>query len=140
MASAACRPLATHAHGLSGGDGRAGAAGIDGARGVDAPDIEIWVKRMTAMPNLDLNGEDGRQGGQGQRGGLGGNGANGEGGKRIWVFGWRCTSDPGDGGDGGDGGAVAGAGAAARAAMAAISRSACSKVHWRTPSPAGRSS
>jgi IPT/TIG domain len=90
--------------GLDGEDGRAGAAGLDGAHGLQAPNLEIWVKDMSAIPNLDLNGEDGRKGGRGQRGGRGGGGASGQPGERIWFFGWHCTSDPGDGGDGGDGG------------------------------------
>ncbi len=90
--------------GLDGESGRAGGPGIDGARGHNAPDLEMWVKAMTAVPNLDLNGEDGRQGGRGQRGGSGGHGGDGHVGERIWFFGWHCTGDPGDGGDGGNGG------------------------------------
>jgi hypothetical protein len=90
--------------GLDGEDGRAGEAGISGAPGRNAPNVEMWVKEMTAMPNLDLNGEDGRRGGRGQRGGRGGRGADGRLGERVWVFGWHCTADPGDGGDGGNGG------------------------------------
>ena len=90
--------------GLDGESGRAGSSGIDGARGHNAPDLEMWVKAMTAVPNLDLNGEDGRQGGRGQRGGSGGHGGDGHVGERIWFFGWHCTGDPGDGGDGGNGG------------------------------------
>jgi hypothetical protein len=90
--------------GLDGEDGRGGAPGIAGAGGRHAPALEIWVKDMTAMPHLDLNGEDGRVGGAGQRGGRGGNGADGHVGKRAWFFGWHCTTDPGDGGHGGNGG------------------------------------
>jgi len=59
---------------------------------------------MTGMPNLDFNGEDGIAGGRGQHGGNGGIGGSGAVGKRVWIFGWHCTSDPGDGGDGGNGG------------------------------------
>jgi hypothetical protein len=90
--------------GLDGENGRDGAAGLNGAPGAPAPNLEMWVKHMTGMPNLDFTGEDGRPGGAGQRGGRGGNGADGKVGERIWFFGWRCTSDPGDGGDGGNGG------------------------------------
>lgn len=90
--------------GLDGDDGGSGEAGIDGAAGLHAPNLEIWVKDMSAMPNLDLNGEDGRKGGRGQRGGTGGNGADGHVGHRYWFFGWHCDTDPGDGGDGGNGG------------------------------------
>jgi hypothetical protein len=90
--------------GLDGEDGRSAAAGLAGAIGEDSPDLEIWVKEMTAMPNLDLAGEDGRKAGKGQRGGRGGNGADGRLGERVWFFGWHCTTDPGDGGDGGNGG------------------------------------
>ncbi len=90
--------------GLAGQSGSAGAPGIDGARGRNAPAIEMWVKTLTAMPNISLNGEDGRPGGQGQRGGSGGNGADGALGHRWWLFGWHCDTQGGDGGDGGNGG------------------------------------
>jgi hypothetical protein len=90
--------------GLDGGNGGAGGVGLTGGPGVHAPSLEMWVKNMTGLPNLDLNGEDGRVGGRGQRGGRGGNGADGQQGERFWFFGWHCSSDPGDGGDGGDGG------------------------------------
>lgn len=96
--------------GLSGEDGRNGQRGIDGSRGVDAPELEVWTKKMTAIPTLDLNGEDGRGGGRGQRGGNGGNGANGALGERVWFFGWHCTARPGHGGHGGDGGDGGGGG------------------------------
>ena len=91
-------------HGLDGDDGRGGAAGIAGATGRNACALEMWVKDLTNIPNIDLNGEDGIKAGAGQRGGRGGDGGDGEGGKRIWAFGWHCISDPGDGGDGGNGG------------------------------------
>lgn len=90
--------------GLDGEDGRQGESGINGATGLHAPNLEIWVKEMSAMPNLDLNGEDGRKGGRGQRGGRGGDGADGHVGHRWWLFGWHCDEDPGDGGNGGNGG------------------------------------
>lgn len=90
--------------GLDGSNGLSGEEGTPGASGRNAPNIELWVKNMTGLPNLDFNGEDGIQGGRGQRGGSGGHGGDGDLGKRIWFFGWHCTSDPGDGGDGGDGG------------------------------------
>ncbi|WP_343703916.1 IPT/TIG domain-containing protein [Chitinophaga sp.] len=90
--------------GLDGSNGQPGSEGIPGAGGRNAPALEMWVKDLTNIPNLDLNGEDGIKGGAGQRGGRGGDGADGAGGKRIWVFGWHCVSDPGDGGDGGNGG------------------------------------
>jgi hypothetical protein len=95
--------------GLDGLDGQSGTAGIGGAAGVNSPALEMWVKALTAIPNLDLDGEDGRVGGRGQRGGSGGNGGDGNVGERVWFFTWICTSDPGDGGDGGNGG-VGGAG------------------------------
>ena len=90
--------------GIDGGSGQPGGPGTAGAGGRTGPNIEMWVKSMTGLPNLDFNGEDGIVGGTGQRGGRGGRGGGGSGGKRIWFFGWHCTSDPGDGGDGGDGG------------------------------------
>lgn len=90
--------------GLNGENGRGGATGIDGASGRPAPSLEMWVKDLTNIPNIDLNGEDGIKAGTGQRGGRGGNGGNAEGGKRAWFFGWHCVSDPGDGGNGGNGG------------------------------------
>ncbi len=89
--------------GLDGEDGRSGEAGIGGSFGRNAPALEMWVKEMTNIPTIDLNGEDGIIAGKGQRGGRGGNGADAENGKRIWAFGWHCTSDPGDGGHGGNG-------------------------------------
>lgn len=90
--------------GLNGDSGRAGAAGMTGARGRDAPELEMWVKTLTAIPNIDLNGETGRTGGRGQKGGSGGNGAKGALGERIWVFGWHCSKRAGHGGHGGNGG------------------------------------
>src|SRR5262249_2442858 len=90
--------------GLDGGDGLPGQAGVVGANGRTAPNIEIWVKNMTGLPNLDFNGENGIAGGQGQRGGRGGNGGDGHLGERWWLFGWHCSSEGGDGGDGGNGG------------------------------------
>ncbi|MDF0666215.1 MAG: IPT/TIG domain-containing protein [Nitrospira sp.] len=89
--------------GLDGGDGMPGQSGTAGAAGRHAPNIEMWVKNMTGLPNLDFNGEDGIQGGRGQRGGRGGRGGGGHTGKRVWLFGWHCTSEGGDGGDGGNG-------------------------------------
>lgn len=91
-------------NGLRGGDGLDGAPGIAGASGVDAPNLEIWAKRLTAMPDIDLNGENGIKGGPGQRGGRGGNGARGAGGEWWWFFGVHCWKSPGHGGNGGDGG------------------------------------
>ena len=91
-------------NGLPGGDGLDGAPGFAAADGVDAPDLEIWVKNLTAMPDIDLNGETGIKGGRGQRGGRGGNGAKGAGGEWWWWFGIKCWKHPGHGGDGGDGG------------------------------------
>ncbi|HJS47590.1 MAG TPA: LamG-like jellyroll fold domain-containing protein, partial [Gemmatimonadales bacterium] len=96
--------------GQDGGAGGPGEAGIAGAHGLHAPNLEIWVKAMSAMPNLDLNGEDGRQGGRGQLGGHGGDGGDGHVGHRFWFFGWHCDADPGDGGDGGNGGGGGGGG------------------------------
>src|SRR5690554_921150 len=89
--------------GLNGEHGRAGIAGIVGARGADAPELEMWVKTLTGIPQIDLNGETGRVGGRGQRGGKGGRGANGANGKRAWFFGWHCTRRAGHGGHGGNG-------------------------------------
>lgn len=91
-------------NGLPGGDGLNGDPGFTGADGIDAPHLEVWVKNLTAMPDIDLNGEQGIKGGRGQRGGRGGNGAKGETGEWWWFFGVRCWEDPGHGGDGGDGG------------------------------------
>jgi hypothetical protein len=90
--------------GLDGENGGAGDTGIKGAAGRNAPSLEMWVKNLTNVPNIDLNGEDGIIGGQGQNGGRGGNGADGHVGHRYWFFGWHCDTDPGDGGDGGSGG------------------------------------
>jgi Concanavalin A-like lectin/glucanases superfamily len=90
--------------GRDGEDGRYGASGISGARGRNAPHLEMWVKDMSALPDLDINGENGIRGGTGQTGGRGGRGANGEPGKWAWFFGEHCVSDAGNGGDGGNGG------------------------------------
>lgn len=91
-------------NGLPGGDGLDGEPGFAGANGIDAPNLEVWVKHLTAMPDIDLNGENGIKGGTGQRGGRGGNGAKGAGGEWWWFFGVHCWKDPGHGGNGGDGG------------------------------------
>lgn len=91
-------------NGLNGGDGLNGSPGIPGENGLDAPSLEIWSKHLTAIPNIDLNGEQGIKGGRGQCGGKGGNGAKGEPGKWWWFFGVHCWEDPGHGGDGGNGG------------------------------------
>lgn len=91
-------------NGLAGGDGLGGDPGFNAANGIDAPDLEVWVKHLTAMPDIDLNGEQGIKGGRGQRGGRGGNGAKGESGEWWWAFGIHCWKGPGHGGDGGDGG------------------------------------
>lgn len=90
--------------GLNGEHGRSGITGIAGARGRDAPELEMWVKTLTAIPQVDLNGETGQVGGRGQRGGKGGRGANGANGLRAWFFGWHCTRRAGHGGHGGNGG------------------------------------
>lgn len=91
-------------NGQDGAGARAGENGIDGARGRNAPSVEMWVKKMTAIPNVDLDGANGVKGGTGQRGGAGGNGGNAALGEKVWFFGWHCWSQGGDGGDGGDGG------------------------------------
>ena len=91
-------------NGLPGGDGLDGEPGFVGEDGLDAPSLEVWVKNLTAMPDIDLNGEQGIKGGRGQRGGRGGNGAKGETGKWWWLLGVHCWEDPGHGGDGGEGG------------------------------------
>lgn len=91
-------------HGLRGGDGDWGQAGADGAGGRDAPNLEIWSKDLTGMPNLDLNGANGAVGGVGQHGGEGGHGADGHVGRQTCFFACWCSTDAGDGGDGGDGG------------------------------------
>lgn len=91
-------------NGLRGEDGRDGDPGVGGQDGLDAPNLEVWVKHLTAMPDIDLNGENGIKGGRGQRGGRGGNGARGETGKWWWFFGVHCWESPGHGGNGGDGG------------------------------------
>ncbi|MCX6213075.1 IPT/TIG domain-containing protein [Spirosoma sp.] len=90
--------------GLDGDNGQSGESGINGATGRNAPALEMWVKNLTNVPGIDLNGEDGIQGGRGQLGGRGGDGGDGHVGHRYWFFGWHCDTDPGDGGDGGNGG------------------------------------
>jgi hypothetical protein len=93
--------------GCDGGDGLTGESGISGAPGTNAPNLEMWVKSMTAIPNIDLNGEDGIKGGKGQRGGKGGNGAHGGWGTMKYAIfkSWDwCSDEGGDGGDGGNGG------------------------------------
>lgn len=91
--------------GLDGGDGKPGRNGLNGAKGLHSPKLQIWAKNMNAMPDIDLEGEDGIRGGTGQRGGHGGHGAQGNWGRKT-TFLWEtwCSTDPGDGGDGGDGG------------------------------------
>lgn len=91
-------------HGLRGGDGRPGSGGIAGARGRDAPNLEMWVKDLQGMPNLELAGQDGAVGGRGQRGGHGGQGARGRAGRKTCFIACWCSTDAGNGGDGGDGG------------------------------------
>ncbi|MDH5302244.1 MAG: IPT/TIG domain-containing protein [Gammaproteobacteria bacterium] len=91
-------------NGLRGGDGLDGEPGFAAANGIDAPDLEVWVKHLTAMPDIDLNGENGIKGGRGQVGGRGGNGAKGQPGEWWWFFGVQCWKGPGHGGNGGDGG------------------------------------
>lgn len=91
-------------HGLRGGDGRSGAAGVAGARGRDAPNLEMWVKDLEGMPNLALAGQDGAVGGRGQSGGHGGQGANGRAGRKTCFIACWCSTDAGNGGDGGHGG------------------------------------
>jgi Concanavalin A-like lectin/glucanases superfamily len=90
--------------GLPGGNGLNGTAGIDGRAGDKSPAIEMWVKNLTAIPNVSLDGEDGIVGGKGQNGGRGGSGGDAALGEKWWFFGWHCWSSGGDGGDGGDGG------------------------------------
>ena len=96
-------------NGKDGVDGKPGENGIDGAQGRNAPSIELWVKNLTNIPSIDLNGEDGIKAGKGQKGGNGGNGENGKNGTYRWIwtpFGnieW-CDDNPTDGGDGGNGG------------------------------------
>ncbi|MBB1285184.1 IPT/TIG domain-containing protein [Flavisolibacter sp. BT320] len=90
--------------GQDGGNGQPGEGGINGSDGRKAPSIEMWVKNLSNLPGIDLNGEDGIIGGKGQNGGRGGNGADGKNGERYWLFGWHCSTDPGDGGNGGNGG------------------------------------
>jgi hypothetical protein len=117
--------------GLDGEDGRSGGPGIDGARGRNAPNLEMWIKAMDAMPDLDLTGEGHpearpawrhwRRRGDGQVG------------RRYWFFGWHCSEDPGDGGDGETAVRAVAEAAAATAAMGAASRSAC----WRHPGKHG---
>ena len=68
-------------NGLAGGDGLGGDPGFAGANGVDAPDLEVWVKQLTAMPDIDLNGEQGIKGGRGQSGGRRGAGRGEESGE-----------------------------------------------------------
>lgn len=91
-------------NGLRGGDGLDGDPGLGAQGGIDAPNLEVWVKQLTAMPDIDLNGEDGIRGGRGQRGGRGGHGARGAGGEWWWAFGVHCWKSPGHGGNGGHGG------------------------------------
>ncbi len=91
-------------NGLPGGDGSSGDPSIAGQPGRDAPNLEVWVKNLTAMPNINLSGEDGIVGGRGQRGGRGGNGARGVAGTWWWWGSVKCWDHPGHGGDGGDGG------------------------------------
>ncbi|RZM22085.1 MAG: hypothetical protein EOO88_30515, partial [Pedobacter sp.] len=88
--------------GYGGGHGFDGAAGTEGAAGRHAPALEMWVKNLTSLPNIDLNGEDGIQGGAGQDGG---NGGNGQGGSVGTGYPWgTCKKNAGSGGDGGNGG------------------------------------
>lgn len=90
--------------GYRGGDATNGDVGTDGAPGRNAPALEMWVKNLTNLPNIDLNGEDGIQGGNGQNGGHGGNGQGGSVGT-YWP--WplsSCKKSAGSGGHGGNGG------------------------------------
>lgn len=91
--------------GMDGGNGFPAGPGLTGARGRNAPALEMWVKDLSNVPNIDLNGEEGIQGGTGQRGGDGGRGADGGRGHTtcVIVHCW-CDSQGGNGGRGGAGG------------------------------------
>ena len=91
-------------NGVRGGDGRDGGPGLVGVAGHDAPNLEIWAKQFTGIPNIDLAGQPGGRGGRGQPGGKGGRGGDGAAGEWWWAFGIQCWKDPGNGGDGGNGG------------------------------------
>lgn len=97
-------------NGINGVDGQRGGNGIDSANGLNSPNLEIWAKKLTNIPTIDLNGEDAIKGGRGQKGGNGSNGQDGKNGTYRWIwnpFGpnieW-CDDNPTNGGDGGNGG------------------------------------
>ena len=92
-----------------GGDGKDGEDGDNdtaepGSAGHRAPNIQLWAKRISCMPNIDLTGEDGFQGGKGQQGGKGGKGGDGLHGWGAGFVTYRGAGNGGDGGDGGDAG------------------------------------
>lgn len=95
-------PTPNDVWGENGGPGLRGADGGRGWQGVDAPELELWLLRMTGSPIFDLQGQQGGPGGRGQDGGQGGEGSDG----RAELYDWLgfCRSGAGAGGDGGRGG------------------------------------
>jgi hypothetical protein len=88
--------------GPNGGNGASGQAG--GAQTQvppPAPNVNIYVLNIKAMPTINLQGLKGAKGYPGQ---MGGNGGNGGAGKNGSDFIFACTSQPGHGGNGGNGG------------------------------------
>ena len=105
LAKPAKKPKAPTPDGLWGVTGEAGTDGVPGgagARGLDAPELEIWLLELTGAPSFVFNGQNGGSGGRGQSGGDGGDGSNGR--PELYDFFGFCKSGPGNGGDGGPGG------------------------------------
>jgi hypothetical protein len=94
----------------NGGNGQPGNTGQKGIAGIDAPELEIFVGKVTqAYPDaitVNFKGQDGGQGGNGGDGGKGGDGQKGAASQASdsWYDGDECTREPGRGGNGGKGG------------------------------------
>jgi hypothetical protein len=94
----------------NGGNGGAGHTGEQGIAGINAPELEIFVGKITqAFPDaitVKFQGQDGGQGGKGGNGGMGGNGQKGAASQASdsWYDGDQCDREPGRGGNGGRGG------------------------------------
>ena len=94
----------------NGGDGQPGKTGQKGVAGINAPELEIFVGKVSqSFPDaifVDFKGQDGGRGGRGGNGGDGGTGQKGAASQTSdsWYDGDQCDREPGKGGNGGKGG------------------------------------
>jgi hypothetical protein len=94
----------------NGGNGTGGHTGQKGISGFNAPELEIFVGKVTQVfadaITVNLKGQDGGKGGKGGNGGKGGDGQKGAASQASdsWYDGDQCDREPGRGGNGGKGG------------------------------------